>query len=45
MGVFSSGGIGIDMGSGNTAVYLENEGVKLREPARALIAAHSAFEV
>ncbi len=26
MGVFSSGGIGIDMGSGSTAIYLENNG-------------------
>lgn len=45
MGVFSSGGIGIDMGSGSTAVYLENEGVKLREPTCALVNRENASDV
>ena len=37
MSVFSSGGIGIDLGSANAVVYLENQGVVLREPACALV--------
>ena len=33
MGVFSSGGVGIDLGSANVTICLENEGVVLREPS------------
>ena len=29
MGVFSSGGVGIDLGSANVTIFLENEGVVL----------------
>ena len=36
MGVFSSGGVGIDLGSANITIGLENEGVVLREPSYAL---------
>ena len=32
MGVFSSGGVGIDFGSANVTICLENEGIVLREP-------------
>jgi len=36
MGVFSSGGVGIDLGSANVTIFLENEGVVLREPSYVL---------
>ena len=36
MGVFSSGGVGIDLGSANVTICLENEGVVLREPSYVL---------
>ena len=36
MGVFSTGGIGIDPGSANLTICLENEGVVLREPSLVL---------
>ena len=36
MGVFSSGGVGIDLGSANVTVCLENEGIVLREPSYVL---------
>ena len=36
MGVFSSGGVGIDLGSANVTICLENEGIVLREPSYAL---------
>ena len=36
MGVFSSGGVGLDMGSANLTICLENEGVVLREPSYVL---------
>ncbi|MEE1200706.1 MAG: rod shape-determining protein [Christensenellales bacterium] len=36
MGVFSSGGIGIDLGSANLTICLENEGIVLREPSYVL---------
>ena len=36
MGVFSNGGVGIDLGSANTTICLENEGVVLREPSYVL---------
>ena len=36
MGVFSNGGVGIDLGSANVTIALENEGVVLREPSYVL---------
>lgn len=36
MGVFSSGGVGIDLGSANLTICLENEGIVLREPSYVL---------
>ena len=36
MGVFSSGGGGIDLGSANVTIFLESEGVVLREPSYVL---------
>lgn len=36
MGVFSSGGVGIDLGSANVTICLENEGIVLREPGYVL---------
>ena len=33
MAVFSSGGVGFDLGSSNVTIFLENEGVVLREPS------------
>ena len=38
MGVFSSGGVGIDLGSANVTIFLESEGVVLREPSYVLAA-------
>ena len=38
MGVFSSGGVGIDLGSANVTICLENEGIVLREPSYVLTA-------
>ncbi len=45
MGVFSSGGIGVDFGSSNTVVYLEDEGIKLREPTYALLSRENSSDV
>lgn len=36
MGVFSSGGVGIDLGCANVTICLENEGIVLREPSYVL---------
>lgn len=36
MGVFSSGGVGLDLGSANVTICLENEGIVLREPSYVL---------
>lgn len=36
MGVFSTGGVGLDLGSANVTICLENEGVVLREPSYVL---------
>ena len=36
MGVFSTGGVGIDLGSANVTICLENEGTVLREPSYVL---------
>lgn len=33
MGVFSNGGVGLDLGSANVTICLENEGIVLREPS------------
>ena len=41
MAVFSSGGVGFDLGSSNVTIYLENEGVVLREPSYILTGADS----
>lgn len=45
MGVFSAGGIGIDLGSENTVVALEDEGVALREPTSVLTSLENENEV
>ena len=36
MGFFTGEGIAIDLGSANTTIYLENEGIVLREPTSVL---------
>ena len=36
MGIFSTGGVGIDLGSANVTISLQNEGVVLREPSYVL---------
>ena len=36
MSVFSGGGVGIDLGSANVTICLENEGIVLREPSYVL---------
>ena len=36
MGEFSTGGVGLDLGSANVTICLENEGVVLREPSYVL---------
>lgn len=45
MGVFSSGGIGIDLGSSNVTICLESEGVVLREPSYVLSLRENTDEV
>lgn len=45
MGVFSSGGVGVDLGSANVTICLENEGVVLREPSYVLSLRDDADEV
>jgi len=45
MGVFSSGGVGIDLGSANVTICLENEGVVLREPSYVLTMREDLDEV
>ena len=45
MAVFSNGGIGIDFGSGNTTVYLEDEETVYREPTCALVSRENASEI
>lgn len=45
MGVFSSGGVGIDLGSANVTICLENEGVVLREPSYVLTLREDVDEV
>jgi len=45
MGVFSSGGVGVDLGSANVTICLENEGVVLREPSYVLTLRDDADEI
>lgn len=45
MAVFSSGGVGFDLGSSNVTIYLENEGVVLREPSYILTSADNALDI
>lgn len=45
MGVFSTGGVGIDLGSANLTICLENEGVVLREPSYVLTLREDTDEV
>ena len=45
MGVFSSGGVGLDLGSANVTICLENEGIVLREPSYVLTLREDSEEV
>ena len=45
MGAFSSGGVGIDLGSANITICLENEGVVLREPSYILALREDSEEI
>lgn len=45
MGVFSNGGVGVDLGSANVTICLENEGVVLREPSYVLTLRDEVDEV
>ncbi|MBQ4090524.1 MAG: rod shape-determining protein [Clostridia bacterium] len=45
MAVFSSGGVGFDLGSSNVTIYLENEGVVLREPSYILTSADNNLDI
>lgn len=45
MAVFSSGGVGFDLGSSNVTIYLENEGVVLREPSYILTNADNSLDI
>ncbi len=45
MGFFSGDGIAIDLGSANTTIYLENEGIVLREPTSVLVVAGDHTQV
>ena len=45
MGVFSTGGVGIDLGSANVTICLENEGVVLREPSYVLTLREDTDEI
>ena len=45
MGVFSNGSVGLDLGSANVTICLENEGVVLREPSYVLTLRDDADEV
>ena len=45
MGVFSSGGVGLDLGSANVTICLENEGIVLREPSYVLTMREDSEEV
>ena len=45
MGVFSTGGVGIDLGSANLTICLENEGIVLREPSYVLAMRENSEDV
>lgn len=45
MGVFSNGGVGIDLGSANITICLENEGIVLREPSYVLTLSDDLEEI
>lgn len=45
MGVFSSGGVGLDLGSANVTICLENEGIVLREPSYVLTMRNDSEDV
>jgi len=45
MGVFSYGGVGFDLGSGNVTIHLENEGIVLREPSFVLLSGEGEGDV
>lgn len=45
MAVFSSGGVGFDLGSSNVTIFLENEGVVLREPSYILTNADNSLDI
>ena len=45
MGVFASGGVGLDLGSANITICLENEGIVLREPSYILALRDDTEEV
>ena len=45
MAVFSSGGVGLDLGSANITICLENEGIVLREPSYILAMRENSEEV
>ncbi|MGJ4849522.1 rod shape-determining protein [Bacillota bacterium Meth-B3] len=45
MSFFSGDGIAIDLGSANTTIYLENQGIVLREPTSVLVMADDPAQV
>ena len=45
MGVFNAGGVGFDLGSCNVTIYLENEGVVLREASYLLTSADDSMDI
>lgn len=45
MGVFSTGGVGLDLGSANVTICLENEGIVLREPSYVLTMRNDSEDV
>ena len=45
MGAFSSGGVGLDLGSANITICLENEGIVLREPSYILALRDDSDEI
>ena len=45
MGVFNAGGVGFDLGSSNVTIYLENEGVVLREASYLLTSADDSMYI
>ena len=45
MGVFNAGGVGFDLGSSNVTIYLENEGIVLREASYLLTSADDSMDI